>query len=330
MKIIVDAMGGDNAPDEIIRGSILARDEYNIDKIILCGRESVVKSNIEKYTNSYSNIEILNAEDIITNEDKPIKAIRRKKDSSLVKSLYHVKNHDADAIVSAGSTGALLGGATLIVGRVSGVQRPCLAPFIPTNKGFSLLVDAGANVDCRPEFLLDFAIMGSIYIQNTMKIKNPTIGLLNIGAEKGKGNKLTSEAYDLLENSNLNFVGNIESRDVLNGDVDVIVADGFIGNIMLKSIEGCASFIMNGLKQDLLSSTMSKIGALLVRPSLRKFKKRLDYGEYGGAMLLGVNAPVIKAHGSSDSTAIKNAIKQTKNIIDNNVVELIRENMLRR
>lgn len=330
MKIIIDAMGGDNAPEEIIRGSILARDEYNIDKIILCGRENVIKSNIEKYTNNYNNIEILNAVDIITNEDKPIKAIRRKKDSSLVKSLYHVKNCEADAIVSAGSTGALLGGATLIVGRVSGVQRPSLAPFIPTNKGFSLLVDAGANVDCRPEFLLDFAIMGSIYIQNTMKIKNPTIGLLNIGAEKGKGNKLTSEAYELLENSNLNFIGNIEARDVLNGDVDVIVADGFMGNIMLKSIEGCASFIMNGLKQDLLSSTMSKLGAILVKPSLRKFKKRLDYGEYGGAMLLGVNAPVIKAHGSSDSLAIKNAIKQTKNIIDNNVVELIRENMLRR
>ncbi|QSX06597.1 phosphate acyltransferase PlsX [Sedimentibacter sp. zth1] len=329
MRIIVDAMGGDNAPEAIVNGCILARDEYNVN-IVLSGKEDLLKQNIEKYTNDFSNLDILNADDVITNDDKPVKAIRRKKESSLVKALYAVKNNDADAIVSAGSTGALLTGATVIIGRVGGLERPALAPFIPTAKGYSLLVDAGANVDCKPEFLYDFAEMGSIYIKNFMNIDNPRVGLLNIGAEKGKGNKLTNDAYSMLENSNLNFVGNIEGRYALDGAIDVIVADGFAGNVMLKSIEGTASFIMSSLKEELTSTFISKVGALLTKPSLRKFKKRFDYGEYGGAMLLGVNAPVIKAHGSSDSIAIKNAIKQSKTILDSSIVDLIRESISRR
>ncbi len=329
MKIIVDAMGGDNAPDAIVKGCLLARDEYNIN-IVLSGKEDMIKRCIESETNDYKNIEILNAEDVITNDDKPVMAIRRKKESSLVKALYAVKNNEADAIVSAGSTGALLSGATLIIGRVGGLERPALAPFIPTDKGFSLLVDAGANVDCKPEYLIDFAIMGSIYVKHVLNIDNPRVGLLNIGGEEGKGNKLAIDTYELLKNSDLNFSGNLESRYVLNGDADVIVADGFAGNVLLKSIEGTASYIMKGLKEELTSTFISKIGALLVKPSLRNFKKRLDYGEVGGAMLLGVNAPVIKAHGSSDSIAIKNAIKQTKNILDSSVVDLIRESISRR
>lgn len=329
MKIIVDAMGGDNAPEAIVKGCLLARDEYNVN-IVLSGKEDILKKCIESETKDYRNIEILNAEDVITNDDKPVMAIRRKKESSLVKALYAVKNNEVDAIVSAGSTGALLSGATLIIGRVGGLERPALAPFIPTDKGFSLLVDAGANVDCKPEYLIDFAIMGSIYVKHVLNIDNPRVGLLNIGGEEGKGNKLAIDTYELLKNSDLNFSGNIESRYVLNGEVDVIVADGFAGNVLLKSIEGTASYIMKGLKEELTSTFISKIGALLVKPSLRNFKKRLDYGEVGGAMLLGVNAPVIKAHGSSDSIAIKNAIKQTKNILDNNVVELIRESISRR
>jgi len=329
MKIIVDAMGGDNAPDAIVKGCLLARDEYNVN-IVLSGKEDIIKKCIESETKDFKNIEILNAEDVITNDDKPVMAIRRKKESSLVKALYAVKNNEADAIVSAGSTGALLSGATLIIGRVGGLERPALAPFIPTNKGFSLLVDAGANVDCKPEYLIDFAIMGSIYVKHVLNIDNPRVGLLNIGGEEGKGNKLAIDTYELLKNSDLNFSGNLESRYVLNGDADVIVADGFSGNVLLKSIEGTASYIMKGLKEELTSTFISKIGALLVKPSLRNFKKRLDYGEVGGAMLLGVNAPVIKAHGSSDSIAIKNAIKQTKNILDSSVVDLIRESISRR
>lgn len=329
MRIIVDAMGGDNAPEAIVKGCLLARDEYNVN-IVLSGKEDLLKKCIESETKDYKNIDILNAEDVITNDDKPVMAIRRKKESSLVKALYAVKNNEVDAIVSAGSTGALLSGATLIIGRVGGLERPALAPFIPTDKGFSLLVDAGANADCKPEYLLDFAIMGSIYVKHVLNIDNPRVGLLNIGGEEGKGNKLTIDTYELLKNSDLNFSGNIESRYVLDGDVDVIVADGFAGNVLLKSIEGTASYIMKGLKEELTSNFISKIGALLVKPSLRNFKKRLDYGEVGGAMLLGVNAPVIKAHGSSDSIAIKNAIKQTKNILDNNVVDLIKESISRR
>ena len=324
MKIMVDAMGGDNAPGAVVKGSLLARDEFGV-SIVLSGKEDVLKKYIENETKDYRNIEILNAEDIITNDDKPVLAIRRKKESSLVKALHAVKNNEADAIVSAGNSGALLSGATLIIGRIGKLERPALAPFMPTDKGFALLVDAGANADCKPEYLADFALMGSIYSRHILNIENPKVGLLNIGGEEGKGNQLSIDTYGLLKNSSLNFVGNIESRYVLRGDADVIVTDGFSGNILLKSIEGTASYIMDNLKKELMSSFRSKVGALLVKPALRNFKKRLDYGEVGGAMLLGVNAPVIKAHGSSDCIAIKNAIKQTKNILDSNVVNLIRE-----
>jgi len=324
MKILVDVFGGDNAPDAIIEGCIMARDEYGVN-LVLSGKEDEIKRCLEKYTKDFSNLEILNAEEVITNEDKPVNAIRRKKDSSMVKGLYAVKNGEADAIVSAGNTGALLTGGTLIIGRIGGIERPALAPFMPTNNGFSLLLDAGANADCKAEYLRDFAIMGEIYTSCVLGIERPKIGLLNVGAEAGKGSKLTKEAFELLENTNLSFTGNIEARYVLNGDVDVVVADGFSGNILLKSIEGTASFIMKGLKEELTSSFISKLGAAIVKPSLKKFKKRLDYGEVGGAMLLGVNAPVVKAHGSSDKIAIKNAIKQTKLILDNSVVEKIKE-----
>lgn len=324
MSILVDAFGGDNSPSAVVEGSIMARDELNV-KIILSGKENEIKKCLEKSTSNFKDIEILNAEEIITNEDKPVYAIRRKKESSLVKGLYAVKNGEADAIVSAGNSGALLSGGTLIVGRIGGIERPALAPFIPTSKGFALLLDAGANADCKPEYLRDFAIMGDIYVKSVLGIENPKIALLNVGAEPGKGSKLTKEAFTLLSDSNLNFIGNIEARYVLNGDADVIVTDGFSGNILLKSIEGTASFIMDGLKEDLTSTFISKIGAAIVKPSLRKFKKRLDYGEVGGAMLLGVKAPVIKAHGSSDKMAIKNAIKQTKIILDNDVIKKIAE-----
>lgn len=332
MRIVVDAMGGDNAPEEIVKGCILARDEYNVN-IILSGKEQEIKRILDRNTNNHKNIDILNAEEVITNEDKPVLALRRKKNSSLVLGLNAVKNKEADAIVSAGSTGALLSGGLLIIGRIEGVERPALAPLIPSMKGgFSLLIDSGANADCKPNYLYDFAIMGNIYMQKVMNIPSPKIGLANIGSEKGKGNKLTIETYEILENSTLplNFYGNIEAREFLEGKVDIIVCDGFVGNIILKSLEGTVKQVMTGIKEELTSSFISKVGGALVRPALRNFKNRFDYTEHGGAPLLGIKAPVIKAHGSSNNIAIKNAIRQTKIFLDSQVNDLIEENIMRR
>lgn len=332
MRIVVDAMGGDNAPEAVVKGCILARDEYNV-SIILSGREQEIKKILDKNTTNNKNIDILNAEEIITNEDKPVLALRRKKDSSLVKALYAVKNNDADAIVSAGSTGALLSGGLLVIGRIEGIERPALAPLIPSMKGgFSMLIDSGANVDCKSSFLYDFAIMADIYMQRVMNISSPRIALANIGTEKGKGNKLTIEAYELLENSTLpiNFCGNIEAREVLQGKADIIVCDGFVGNMILKTLEGTVKEIMSGLKEELTSSFVSKMGGLLIKPSLRNFKNKFDYSEHGGAPLLGVKAPVIKAHGSSDDVAIKNAIRQAKIFCESRVNNLIEESIMRR
>lgn len=332
MKIAVDAMGGDNAPEAIVRGSILARDEYNL-HIILSGKENEIKNSLEKNTSNFQNIEIINAEDIITNDDKPVMAIRRKKDSSLVKALNAVKNNEAEAIVSAGSTGALLSGATLLIGRIQGIERPAIGSLLPTMYGgVTLLIDTGANVDSKPEFLYDFAIMGDIYMKNVMNVKSPRIALANIGAEKSKGDKLTVETYELLENTklNLNFIGNIEARDILKGKTDIIVCDGFVGNMILKTMEGTMLELLKGLKDALMSGTMTKIGGVLIKPALKDFKSKFDYSEHGGAPLLGVKAPVIKAHGSSDAKAIKNAIRQAKICRESNVNEIIEESIMRR
>ncbi|KAF5039290.1 MULTISPECIES: phosphate acyltransferase PlsX [Sedimentibacter] len=332
MKVAVDAMGGDNAPEAIVKGSILARDEYNL-SVILSGKEKEVKQLLEKYTSSFNKIEIINAEEVITNDDKPVMAIRRKKDSSLVVACNAVKNKEADAVVSAGSTGALLSGGTLIVGRIEGIQRPAIGSLIPNmSGGFALLIDSGANVDSKPEFLYDFAMMGDIYLKKVMNVENPRIALANIGAEKSKGDKLTVETYELLENTKLpmNFIGNIEAREILQGKADIIVCDGFVGNMILKTLEGTVLELMKGLKNELMSSTRTKIGAALIKPALMNFKNKFDYSEHGGAPLLGVKAPVIKAHGSSDEKAIKNAIRQAKMCCESNVNELIEESITRR
>lgn len=331
MRIVVDAMGGDNAPQAVVKGCILARDEYNVE-ILLSGREADIKEIIDKNTSSAKGIDIINAEEVITNDEKPVLALRRKKESSLVKALNAVKNKDADAIVSAGSTGALLSGGLLVIGRIEGVERPALATLIPSMKGgFSMLIDSGANVDCKPEFLYGFAVMGNIYMQKVMNVVNPRISLANIGAEKGKGDKLTIETYELLEKSQipLNFRGNIEAREMLEGETDIIVCDGFVGNIILKSLEGTVSVLMGGIKQELSSTLISKIGGALIKSSLRNFKKKFDYKETGGAPLLGVKAPVIKAHGSSDHIAIKNAVRQAKLFLESDVNSLIEESIRR-
>lgn len=332
MRIAVDAMGGDNAPVAIVKGCIQARDEYKV-SIVLSGKEEEIKKILEKNTSDFSNIEILNAEEVITNDDKPVMALRRKKDSSLVKALYAVKNKEADAVVSAGSTGALLAGATLIAGRINGIERPAIGTLIPNmNGGFALLIDSGANVDSKPEFLYDFAIMGDIYLKKVLDITSPRIALANIGAEKTKGDKLTVETYELLENTilPLNFIGNIEAREILQGKADIIVCDGFVGNMILKTLEGTVLEIMKGLKNELMASTRTKIGAALIKPALVNFKNKLDYSEHGGAPILGVKEIVVKAHGSSDEKAFKNAIRQAKICFENNVNELIEESIMRR
>ena len=332
MKIAIDAMGGDNAPEAVIIGSIQARDEYNLG-IILSGKEIEIKRILEKNTSNFNNIELINAEDIISNDDKPVLAIRRKKDSSMVKALYAVKEGKADAIVSAGSTGALLSGGTLLVGRIKGIERPAIGSLIPCIAGgFCLLIDFGANVDSKPEFLYDFAIMGDIYLKRVMNISSPRIALANIGTESSKGNKLTVETYELLKNSHLdlNFTGNIEARDILKGEADIVVCDGFTGNMILKTMEGTVQELMNGLKAEIMAGMRSKIGGVLIKPALKNFKRKFDYSEHGGAPLLGVKAPVIKAHGSSNAKAIKNAIRQAKICCESNVNELIEQSIMRR
>ncbi|RKD34397.1 phosphate acyltransferase PlsX [Thermohalobacter berrensis] len=326
MKIVVDAMGGDNAPRATVKGSIQAASEYDID-LILVGKENEIKKELERNGYKGNNIEIINAEEVIANEDKPVKAIRRKKDSSMVVGLKMVKDKKADAFISAGNTGALLTGGLFVVGRLKGIERAALAPVYPTKRGISVLLDAGANADCKPKFLEQFAIMGSIYAEKVLNIKNPKVGLVNIGTEEGKGNELTRDTYEILSQSNINFYGNLEARDIPEGLVDVLVCDGFVGNIILKLTEGLALTIFSMLKEEFTKTPFTKLGALMLKPGLKNFKNKLDYTEYGGAPLLGVNGAVIKAHGSSDAKAIKNAIRQAKIFVENKVLEKIKENI---
>lgn len=321
MRIIVDGMGGDNAPKAIVGGVVDAIKEYNIE-IAITGDKEILEKEFASYTFDRSKLEIVHTTEIIENEDKPVQAIRRKKDSSMVVGLNLVKEKRADAIVSAGSTGALLTGATLVVGRIKGIDRPCLCPCVPNIKGsMTIIADGGANADCKPRNLSEFAIMTNIYLKKVLNMKNPRIGLANIGAEEGKGNELAKATYEELKNMDLNFIGNVEGRAVIESEADVIVCDGFTGNIMLKTSEGVAMAMMKLIKETLMGSAKGKLGALLIKEDLRKLKAFLDYSEYGGAPFLGVKGGVIKAHGSSDSKAIKNAINQAIQFVNGNVVE---------
>jgi glycerol-3-phosphate acyltransferase PlsX len=318
-------MGGDNAPEEIIKGTLQAVEELNV-KVLLVGKENLIKDSIDRYGKSFNKkLEIINADDIITNEDKPVKAIRRKKESSMVVGLNLIKEKEGDAFVSAGNTGALLSGGLFIVGRIKGIERPSLAPIIPTIVGNSILLDVGANADCKPEFLYQFGIMGSIYAEKVLNKDNPKVGLINIGTEKTKGSKLYIEAHKLLEESDLNFIGNIESRNLLNSEADVLVCDGFVGNIVLKLTEGLTKELMNQIKVELKSSIRGMIGGALIKNSMRELKSKFDYNEYGGAPLLGLKSPVIKAHGSSKARAFKNAIRQSKIFYESNSIKFIEE-----
>jgi len=326
MKIIVDAMGGDHGPIEVVKGAIEAVNEYGI-SIVLVGNEDMILNELDKYSYSKENVEVLKANDIITNDDDPAIAIRRKKDSSMVVGAKALSEGLGDGFISAGSTGALLAAGIFIVKRIEGIDRAGLSVLYPTLKGFSLLVDAGANVDCKAEYLYQFALMGSIYMEKVMDVNSPTIGLVNIGSEKGKGNTLSKETYDIIEQSHLNFVGNIEARDLPNGVVDVMVADGFVGNIILKLTEGMAISIFSILKDEFTKNLRTKLGATILKPELKNIKGRMDYREYGGAPLLGTKKPIVKAHGSSDAYAIKNGINQLIRFVDNDVIKLIQENI---
>lgn len=308
--IALDCMGGDNAPGEIVKGAVLAANENKDMLIKLVGREDDIKKELEKYPSS-DKLEIVDAKEVIETGEPPVAAIRKKKDSSLVKCMYMVKKGEAYAMVSAGSTGANLVGGHVIIGRIKGVERPPLAPLIPTKTGFSLLIDCGANVDARPSHLLQFAKMGSVYMENVVGIKNPKVALVNIGAEEEKGNALVKETYPLLkEMEGINFIGNIEARDIPNGDADVIVCDAFVGNVILKLYEGVASVLIDKIKGSMMNSIKTKIGALLIKKDLKKTLKGFSLEEHGGAPLLGLNGLLVKTHGSSKAIEIKNSILQ--------------------
>lgn len=320
MKIVLDAMGGDFGPTVTVRGAIEAISEYGID-IILTGDSALIEKEIEKYKYIEKHIEIIHCSEQITNQDKPVMAIRRKKDSSMVVALNLVKEKKADAIISAGNTGALLAGGLFILGRIKGIDRPALAPVYPTSKGISILIDGGANADCKPRNYLEFATMANIYATKILGIKDPRVCTVNIGIEESKGNSVTREAYKLCQNAGFNFIGNVEARDIPSGYADIILCDGFTGNVILKLTEGIAETMFTTLKEEFTKNILCKLGAAILKPGLSNFKKRLDYTEYGGAPFLGVQGNLIKAHGSSDAKAIKNAIRQAKNLVENKVLE---------
>jgi glycerol-3-phosphate acyltransferase PlsX len=323
MKIIIDAMGGDNAPFEIVKGAVEASRELGVD-VVLTGDEDKINSILKSQNADMSKFEIVHASEVITNNESPTLAIRRKKDSSIVVGLKMLKEGKGDAFISAGSTGAVLAGGLFIAGRIKGIDRAGLAPVIPGKDNVYMLIDCGANAECKVKNILQFAIMGDIYSRKVLKKDNPSIGLANIGSEEEKGTEFIKECYKTLKNSDLNFRGNIEGREIPEGAADVVVCDGFTGNMILKLTEGVVGTVFDLLKAEIMSSTTTKIGGLLLKPVFKKFKKKFDYTEYGGAILLGVNAPVIKAHGSSNAKAIKNAVRQAVLCINSNVVECIK------
>ncbi|MBW9170845.1 phosphate acyltransferase PlsX [Clostridium estertheticum] len=323
MVVVVDGMGGDFCPNAVVEGCIAAIKEYNIE-ILITGSEELIREELKKHTYDTNKIKIINTTEVIDVSDHPVMAVKRKKDSSLVKALNLVKNGEADAIISAGSTGAFLAGCTLIVGRIKGINRPALAPVMPGKKMPFMIIDCGANAECKPNYLLQFGLMGKIYFENILKVVNPSVGLVNIGSEEEKGNELSKATFKLLKEANLNFVGNVEAREIPTGDVNVLVCDGFTGNVILKLYEGTVATIFDLLKTNIMASVRTKIGGMLLKPVFKKFKKDFDYKEYGGAAFLGVNGICIKAHGSSDAKAFKNAIKQATIFYDNNVVDKLK------
>lgn len=328
VSVALDAMGGDNAPGQIVKGAV---DAVNIDNgifVYLVGRQELIKEELSKYTYNNEQIEVVDARDVIETGEAPVMAVRRKKDSSLVKALTMVKEKKADAFVSAGSSGAILVGGQVIVGRLKGVERPPMAPLIPTAKGVSLIVDSGANVDSRATFLVQWAKMGSIYMENVLGIKNPKVAIVNVGVEEEKGNQLVKEAYPMLkECKDINFVGSIEARDIPNGNADVIVCDAFVGNVILKLYEGLGKTLIGKVKGAMMSSLKTKMGALLIKGALKDTMKSFDATEYGGAPLIGLNGLVVKTHGNAKAKEIKNSLIQCKKFKESNISEKIMESI---
>lgn len=322
MKIIVDAFGGDNAPFEVIKGAAEAVSKLDVE-IILTGNEKIIRDTASENGISLEKISIIHTESVIDVHEEPTEVIKGKADCSMAVGLKALSDGQGDAFVSAGSTGALVVGATFIAKRIKGVKRAALAPIMPTATGHMILVDGGANVDCRPEMLVQFGIMGSCYMNKVMNISSPKVGLVNVGSEDTKGREIELDAYKQFGNAPIDFYGNLEAREIPFGACDVVVSDGFTGNIILKLYEGMGSYFSRTLKDMLMTSVKGKIAALLIMKKIKAFRKKMDYTEVGGAVLLGISKPVIKAHGSSNSTAFYNAIRQAKNCVEGKVVEEI-------
>ena len=322
--IALDAMGGDYAPVETVHGAVDAVAEHPEIKVLLVGKQDEIEKELQKYSYNKENIEVVNATEIIEMGEVPTKAIREKKDSSLVVAMKLVHDGQADAVVSAGSTGAILVGGQLVVGRIKGIKRPALAPFLPSKKGFSLLIDCGANGDARPEHLVQFAQMGTVYFENVMGKKNPTVGIVNIGTEEEKGNQLVKETYPLLkECEGINFIGSVEAREIASGGADILVCEAFVGNVILKFFEGVALTFLGCIKEGLMSSLRTKLGALMVKPALKGLVKTFDVSSQGGAPLLGLKGLVVKAHGNSKAKEIKTALCQCIAFKENSINEKI-------
>ena len=320
VNVCVDAMGGDNAPFEIVKGCVEAVNESDRVKVTLVGQEAAINAELSKYDFDKNRIEVINAEEVIDTNEPPVLAIRKKKDSSIVRGLELVKNGKCDAFVSAGSSGAVLAGGQVIVGRIKGVERPPLAPLIPTKEGIALLIGCGANVDARSSHLVQFAKMGSIYMENVMHVENPRVAIVNIGVEEEKGNALVKETFPLLKSCpDINFIGSIEARDIPQGAADVIVCEAFTGNVILKMYEGVADALLGVVKKGLMSTLRSKIGALLIKPALKQTLKGFSLEDYGGAPLLGLNGLVVKTHGSSKSVEIKNSVLQVITFMEQDI-----------
>ena len=334
MVILVDAMGGDNAPNAVIKGAVKAVREID-SQIMLIGDKDIINSKVkelygkEKIEDISSKFSIYHTTEIITMEDKPTDAIKHKKDSSMVVGFKLLKEGEGDVFISAGNSGALLTGATLLIGRIKGIDRPAMAPMLPAYKKRLMLIDAGANTNCKPINLVQFAQMATIYLKNTFGIEKPAIGLLNIGTEPTKGNELIRESYEILtqesEKLGINFVGNVEGRDAFSGKIDAIVCDGFTGNVFLKTVEGLGKFVKRSLTESLKKSVLSTIAAIPAMPGIKRFSKTMDYKEYGGALFLGVKKPVVKAHGSSDEKLFHYTIKQAEEFAKNKAVDMMIE-----
>ncbi len=326
VKVAVDAMGGDYAPGEIVKGVAEALSESRKIKAFLLGKEEAVRAELSRYPYDADRVEVIDAPEIIETAEPPVAAIRTKKDSSIVKGMKLVKEGTCDAFVSAGNTGAVLVGGQILVGRIKGVERPPLASVIPTAAGASLLIDCGANVDARPSHLVQFAKMGAIYMEHVLGVKAPRVGIVNIGAEEEKGNALVKETFPLLkECGDIRFIGSVEARDIPAGAADVIVCEAFVGNVILKMYEGVGGTLLSEVKKGMMSTLRSKIGALLVKPALKETLKAFDLERYGGAPLLGLNGLVVKTHGSSKAVEVKNSILQCIAFKEQRINEKIKE-----